>query len=60
MGKRNRVRGVGFGWKFWQLNKPSNIISARDHKDGAEAIIKYSYSEIIMLFQKNVRLFNHT
>lgn len=47
--KKNKERGMGFGWKFLDLKKPSSTISARYYKDGAEALIKYNEKEIRML-----------
>jgi len=44
--RQNKKLNWGFGWKFIDLNEPSNTISARYYKDGAEALIKYSEDEI--------------
>lgn len=42
--KRNKERGIGFGWRFLDKEKPSYTISARYYKDGAEALVKYDDS----------------
>ena len=47
--KKNRERGMGFGWKFLDFKKPSYTISARYWKDGAEALVKYRENDIRML-----------
>lgn len=47
--RKNKERGMGFGWKFSDIKKPSSTISARYYKDGAESLIKYSENEIRML-----------
>ncbi len=44
--KINKKLRRGFGWQFLDLNGPSYTISARYYKDGAEALIKYSDTEI--------------
>lgn len=49
--KNNKKRGMGFGWRFLDITKPSNTISARYYKDGAEALIKYDDEKIRMLTQ---------
>ncbi|HEX2787578.1 MAG TPA: DNA cytosine methyltransferase [Ignavibacteria bacterium] len=45
----NRKKGNGFGWQILDLNKPSYTISARYWKDGSDALVKYSETEIRML-----------
>ena len=47
--KRNRIRGVGFGWQFLDPEKPSYTIPARYYKDGSNALVKYSENKIRML-----------
>lgn len=47
--KRNVERGVGFGPQYLDFRKPSFTISARYWKDGSDALVKYSESEIRML-----------
>lgn len=47
--KKNAEKGKGFGWQILDMNKPSYTISARYWKDGADALIKYSDTEIRML-----------
>ncbi len=44
--KKNAERNIGFGWQFLDFSKPSNTISARYWKDGAEALVKYSNKKI--------------
>ena len=46
---KNKKLGLGFGWQFLDLDKPSYTIRARYYKDGSEALIKYSENEIRML-----------
>ena len=63
--KRNKELNRGFGWKFIDLEGPSNTLSARYYKDGAEALIRYSEDKIrkltpeecalIQSFPKNYR-----
>jgi DNA (cytosine-5)-methyltransferase 1 len=40
------ARGVGFGAQYLDLEKPSFTIPARYHKDGYDALVKYSDTEI--------------
>jgi len=47
--KRNKNNGVGFRWQFLDIKKPSYTIPARYYKDGANALVKYSDTEIRML-----------
>ena len=42
----NKRLGRGFGWKFIYPEGVSYTISARYYKDGAEALVKYSETEI--------------
>lgn len=50
--KKNRKRKIGFRWQFLDEDKPSYTIPARYWKDGANALVKYSESEIRMLDTK--------
>ena len=43
---KSKEKGHGFGAQFLNLDKPSYTISARFWKDGYEALVKYSDSEI--------------
>ncbi len=45
----NLKKGNGFGAQYLSLDKPSYTISARYWKDGADALVKYSETEIRML-----------
>ena len=45
----NKAKGLGFGAQYLRLNEPSFTISARYGKDGADALVKYSDTEIRML-----------
>lgn len=47
--KRNLEKGKGFGPQYLKMDKPSYTISARYWKDGADALVKYSESDIRML-----------
>ncbi|MBA7493506.1 Modification methylase AplI [subsurface metagenome] len=47
--ERHRARGNGFGWQILRTDEPSFTISARYWKDGSDALVKYSDSEIRML-----------
>lgn len=44
--ERSRANGNGFGAQFLDLDKPSYTIPARYWKDGYDALIKYSDTEI--------------
>ena len=44
--KRSKERGCGFGAQFLRLNKPSYTIPARYWKDGYDALVKYSETDI--------------
>jgi DNA (cytosine-5)-methyltransferase 1 len=44
--EKNKKLGRGFGWQFLDLNEPSYTISARYYKDGCDALVKYSDTEI--------------
>ena len=43
---RSKERGAGFGAQFLDLEKPSYTIPARYWKDGYDALVKYSETEI--------------
>jgi DNA (cytosine-5)-methyltransferase 1 len=43
---RSKERGAGFGAQFLDLDKPSYTIPARYWKDGYDALVKYSETEI--------------
>jgi len=45
----NKKKGHGFGAQYLSLDRPSYTISARYYKDGADALVKYSDTEIRML-----------
>ena len=47
--ERNVASGKGFGAQYLNFNKPSYTISARYWKDGSDALVKYSDTEIRML-----------
>lgn len=47
--QRHTASGNGFGWQILKDDKPSYTISARYWKDGADALVKYSDTEIRML-----------
>ncbi len=47
--ERNRANGKGFGWQIIDPEKPCYTISARYWKDGSDALVKYSDSEVRML-----------
>jgi DNA (cytosine-5)-methyltransferase 1 len=44
--EKSRQNGHGFGAQFLTLDKPSYTISARYWKDGCDALVKYSDTEI--------------
>jgi len=44
--KKSLERGAGFGAQFLDLEKPSFTIPARYYKDGYDALVKYSDTEI--------------
>jgi DNA (cytosine-5)-methyltransferase 1 len=44
--KESKEKGFGFGAQFLDLEKPSYTISARYWKDGCDALVKYSETEI--------------
>jgi len=64
--KKNKAQGLGFHWQFLKMNQPSYTIPARYGKDGSNALIKYSESDIRMLTESecakiqglNPKLFN--
>lgn len=43
---RSKARGAGFGAQFLDLDKPSYTIPARYWKDGYDALVKYSETDI--------------
>jgi len=47
--KANEKRGAGFGAQFLRPDEPSFTISARYWKDGSDALVKYSETEMRML-----------
>jgi len=50
--RKNRERGLGFGWQFLKIDRPSYTIPARYWKDGANALVRYSKNDIRMLTEK--------
>lgn len=50
--EKNLKRGVGFGWQILDPEKPSYTISARYWKDGSDALVRYSPTEIRMLTER--------
>jgi len=48
----NREKGWGFRWQFLKTDQQSYTIPARYWKDGANALVRYSESEIRMLTEK--------
>jgi DNA (cytosine-5)-methyltransferase 1 len=51
---RNEANGKGFGAQFVKDDEPCYTISARYHKDGSDALVKYSDNEIRRLTEKEV------
>jgi len=49
---KNKAAGKGFGAQFISLEKPCYTISARYYKDGSDALVKYSETEIRKLTEK--------
>ncbi len=47
--KKNEENGKGFGAQYLRMDEPSFTISARYWKDGSDALVKYSETEIRML-----------
>ena len=45
----NKAKGYGFGAQYLRLDEPSFTISARYGKDGSDALVKYSDTEVRML-----------
>jgi DNA (cytosine-5)-methyltransferase 1 len=43
---KSAEKGAGFGAQFLDLEKPSYTIPARYHKDGYDALVKYSETDI--------------
>jgi len=52
--KKNKEAGKGFGAQFIKENEPCYTISARYYKDGCDALVKYSDTEIRKLTEKEV------
>ncbi|NMA44387.1 MAG: DNA cytosine methyltransferase [Candidatus Diapherotrites archaeon] len=50
----NKKKGNGFGWQILDPKKPSYTISARYWKDGSDALVKYTETQIRMLTEKEV------
>jgi len=50
--KKNKENGKGFGAQFIKLDEPCYTISARYYKDGCDALVKYSDTEIRKLTEK--------
>ena len=44
--ERMKEKGYGFGAQFLKMDKPSYTIPARYHKDGYDALVKYSETKI--------------
>lgn len=47
--KKHTANGNGFGWQILKMDKPSYTISARYWKDGGDALVMYSPSNVRML-----------
>jgi len=52
--QKNKESGKGFGAQFVRLDEPCYTISARYYKDGCDALVKYSDTEIRKLTEKEV------
>ena len=52
--ENNRKKGRGFGWQIINPEKPCYTISARYWKDGSDALVKYSDTEVRMLTEREV------
>ena len=50
--ENNRKKGRGFGWQIINPEKPCYTISARYWKDGSDALVKYSDTEVRMLTER--------
>ena len=50
--KKNKENGKGFGAQFINEDEPCYTISARYYKDGCDALVKYSETEIRKLTEK--------
>jgi DNA (cytosine-5)-methyltransferase 1 len=50
--RKNKESGKGFGAQFVKLDEPCYTISARYYKDGCDALVKYSDTEIRKLTEK--------
>jgi DNA (cytosine-5)-methyltransferase 1 len=52
--RKNKESGKGFGAQFIRENEPCYTISARYYKDGCDALVRYSDTEIRKLTEKEV------
>jgi DNA (cytosine-5)-methyltransferase 1 len=52
--KKNKDSGKGFGAQFIKYDEPCYTISARYYKDGCDALVRYSDTEIRKLTEKEV------
>lgn len=52
--EKNKKAGKGFGAQYLDFDKPSFTISARYYKDGADALVKYSDTEVRKLTEREV------
>lgn len=52
--KKNKEQGKGFGAQFIKEDEPCYTISARYYKDGCDALVRYSDTEIRKLTEKEV------
>ncbi len=52
--KKNKESGKGFGAQFIKMEEPCYTISARYYKDGCDALVRYSDTEIRKLTEKEV------
>ena len=52
--RKNKESGKGFGAQFIKENEPCYTISARYYKDGCDALVRYSDTEIRKLTEKEV------
>lgn len=50
--ENNKLNNKGFGAQYLKMDEPSYTISARYYKDGSDALVKYSDTEIRMLTEK--------
>ena len=54
--ERNKKNGKGFGWQLIKPDKPCYTLSARYWKDGADALVYYSETEVRMLTEDECAL----